>query len=659
MRLTLSAIVVLIIFQFSFAKFDPCRFNFGYKEGTANINEADIIAQYTWAGASITDDIINMLNKCKSSNKTPALYMYIIAKSSGLGDCNTGGGLCSQGANYIRNNKEKIKQYYRDYASAIKNTFGTTDPVICVMEPDYYQYAQPGSQSGNPLSFQEAGQFMGDLIDILKAQLPNAIVSMDISPWMEDQGTTNSYLSALPLNKIDMISTSGGIAQAGSSLIKRENRLTWQKVYDITKKCILADCGYGAGGGGTGHDAAWDNVTNINNRINEGVIGIIQFSPKQDWGNTIRSISSQLSKPICPCGNIGTKKFTLTVSAGSNGRVTKNPDATSYDSGTTVTLTAMPNPGYKFKNWGGDASGTNTTITVVMNKDKNISATFVEINAKPAFSLTINTIGSGVVEVSPKQTDFDSGTIVTLQAFTVNGSSFLGWSGALSGTATIATLIMDSDKTVTASFTGNNITIVNLVKNGDFSEGATNWNMGTYEGARASGAVSDGAYKITIEGQGSEPWHIQFSQTGIKLKQNEKYKFSFTAYAQCNTSIIANIGMSAEPYKSYCGEKTIELTTTKKTYEFEFTMTEPTTDNARVEFNSGRAACSWQIDDISVAVALQLKISDNQAIPDKLNSEIHHTYRYRNASISFYDCSGRLIGFSEGDIKETKRQNNI
>ncbi len=648
MRLTkVVGVVLLAMTQITWAKFDPCRFNFGFKDGTANINEADIIAQYTWAGASITSDIISMLNKCKSGNKTPALYMYIIAKSSGLGDCNTGGGLCSQGANYIRNNKDKIKGYYRDYAAAVKNNFGSTDPVLCMMEPDYFQYTG-GSQNGGGLSYQDAGKFMGELVDIIKEQLPNALISLDISPWIEDQGATNSWLTSLPLDKIHFMNTSGGISQAGSSLIKGDNRLTWQKVHDITKKCIIADCGYGTGGVGTGHDGNWDNVSNINNRMKEGVIGIIQFSPKQDWGNTIKSISGQLSDPICSCAGFGAPTYTLTVNAGANGKITKSPDQTSYDSGSTVTLTATANSNYKFRSWGGDASGTATTVEVVMNANKTVTATFVDPSAKPTYSLAINVTGSGVVEITPKQADYDSGAVVALQAYVANGSTFNGWSGALTGKDLYTSLVMNENKTVTAAFTGNTIVIANLVKNGNFSNGTSdNWNLGAYNNTKGNGTVADGAYKLAIETAGTEPWHIQFIQGGISLTKDEDYILSFTAWSQSNTSIIANIGMAAEPYTTYSQERTVELTTTKKTFEIKFTMQGASTTDARLEFNCGKATGTLQIDDISLAVAIELNTLPRKSIPTRLDAGL--LSGNERVSVSWYDHAGRLLQHASGD----------
>lgn len=68
--------------------------------------------------------------------------------------------------------------------------------------------------------------------------------------------------------------------------------------------------------------------------------------------------------------------LTLTVVPTAGGTVTKTPDRASYDSGTTVVLTATASPGYTFTSWAGDATGSVNPLTVVMNANKNIVANF-------------------------------------------------------------------------------------------------------------------------------------------------------------------------------------------------------------------------------------------------------------------------------------------
>jgi uncharacterized repeat protein (TIGR02543 family) len=70
------------------------------------------------------------------------------------------------------------------------------------------------------------------------------------------------------------------------------------------------------------------------------------------------------------------------------------------------------------------------------------------------YSLTMITLGSG--EVTPGNQTYLSGTNVNINAINAAGWSFTGWSGDASGNAN-TTILMDSDKTVTATFTQNAI----------------------------------------------------------------------------------------------------------------------------------------------------------------------------------------------------------
>ncbi len=71
---------------------------------------------------------------------------------------------------------------------------------------------------------------------------------------------------------------------------------------------------------------------------------------------------------------IPAEKLTLTVVVDGKGSVT--PNGGKYDSGTKVTLTAMPEEGWEFVNWSGDASGSDNPLTVTISKNMTIMAIF-------------------------------------------------------------------------------------------------------------------------------------------------------------------------------------------------------------------------------------------------------------------------------------------
>ncbi|MCP4424319.1 MAG: DUF1349 domain-containing protein [Chloroflexi bacterium] len=139
----------------------------------------------------------------------------------------------------------------------------------------------------------------------------------------------------------------------------------------------------------------------------------------------------------------------LTLDIIGGGIVSASPDQAAYVYGDVVTLTATADPGWEFSGWNGDLTGDTLSETVVMTTDKTVTATFTAI---PTYTLTVNTVGNGTAVIVPDQTEYLSGTSVSLTATAVPSWRFAGWSGDLTGDAAVETLIMNSDKVVTATF---------------------------------------------------------------------------------------------------------------------------------------------------------------------------------------------------------------
>jgi uncharacterized repeat protein (TIGR02543 family) len=455
----ISSILLFALSTCVFGEFDPCKFNFGtdwdYLESNKTGSVATNVDYVTkWiVDARFTGNPVygRMVDYCVQNKKTVVYYSYIIAKAAALGDADVGGKLGTEGAKWLKNNFNSVKTYYDDFAKATAAKVNPTHlSTIWLLEPDFYQYASGGQSS--PLSFAQAGDYLGQLIDIIKAELPDAMIAIDISPWIADQNNTQNWYSAMPCSKASFLFTSGGMSQANSSNIKNENKMSWQAASDAAKKGIIADCGYGAGGASTGHNAAWDNVNNLKARISDGVVAITQKNPDASWGNTIATLRTQLaSATIKSCGSVGTK-CTLTVTTPTGGTVTKLPDGTTYSKGTEVTLTAMPSSGYIFKNWTGDVTGTSATVKVTMDTDKSVTAVFTQIPAN-SFTVSLSSTGSGSVSKTPDENYYESGTQVTINATPLNGVSvFDGWSGDYTGTEKSATITVTKNMEISAKF---------------------------------------------------------------------------------------------------------------------------------------------------------------------------------------------------------------
>lgn len=141
---------------------------------------------------------------------------------------------------------------------------------------------------------------------------------------------------------------------------------------------------------------------------------------------------------------------TVTIQA-ENGTVTGLATGGTYDSGSTATLTAVPNDGYEFVNWtvGGKEVSTANPYTFTVNDNITLVANFKEAAAK---SYTITTSATnGTVEGAATVVEGES---VTLTATANPGYKFVNWTvgGVEVSTDNPYTFIPTEDATVVANF---------------------------------------------------------------------------------------------------------------------------------------------------------------------------------------------------------------
>jgi hypothetical protein len=137
----------------------------------------------------------------------------------------------------------------------------------------------------------------------------------------------------------------------------------------------------------------------------------------------------------------------LSVAPAVGGSVALDPPGGVYDRGTTVTLTALPAPRYRFAGWSGALTGSANPATLVLDADHTVAADFMT-----QFSVSVDPAVGGSVALDPPGGFYDQGTRVTLTALPAPQYRFIGWSGSLSGSGNPATLVVDADHTVGASF---------------------------------------------------------------------------------------------------------------------------------------------------------------------------------------------------------------
>jgi len=208
--------------------------------------------------------------------------------------------------------------------------------------------------------------------------------------------------------------------------------------------------------------------------------------------------------------------LSIAISPSGSGTVTKNPDQVTYHYGDVVTLTATPAADWNFTGWSGDASGTANPVTITMNGNKNVTATFMQ--NEYTLSIAISPSGSGTVVISPNQTTYHYGDVVTLTATPAAGWHFVSWSAnAAGGNVTIL-----SNTSVTATFARDNLTISGSV--------------GT-AGAGASLSYTGGTSPVMADSTGLYSISVPYNWSGTVKPSKTGYTFTPTQKSYKNIKI--------------------------------------------------------------------------------------------------------------------------
>lgn len=215
---------------------------------------------------------------------------------------------------------------------------------------------------------------------------------------------------------------------------------------------------------------------------------------------------------------------------GGNGTVTLSPPGGVYNQGRAVILTAQGATGFGLGAWSGDLTGSANPDTIIVDADKNITASFTPL---PQYALTTTVSGSGSVVADPVGPLYFSGTSVALTAVPDPGWQFSAWSGDLTGTAAADTLVMGGPRTVTATF----MPLPPVALSDDFSacELAPFWTVGNpyNDGATATiaNAYTDSA-RVAIfvpSGFAHEIWNGVIGAAHILQPAYDRQQFTLEA----------------------------------------------------------------------------------------------------------------------------------
>lgn len=132
----------------------------------------------------------------------------------------------------------------------------------------------------------------------------------------------------------------------------------------------------------------------------------------------------------------------------------------------------------------------------------------------------------------------------------------------------------------------------NLLKNASFDNNdTTGWNViiNTTEdgkGAVADKTVSDGTIKFAIQKPGTEDWHVQLKQSGIKLEKDCTYQVTFDVVSTMDRSI--KLAVMSKNYAWYGGDVIALKAGEVKKVTVKFTMTAADDDDAVMAISMGQ-----------------------------------------------------------------------
>jgi len=142
-----------------------------------------------------------------------------------------------------------------------------------------------------------------------------------------------------------------------------------------------------------------------------------------------------------------------------------------------------------------------------------------------------------------------------------------------------------------------------LLTNGDFELGSEFWLVGV-DPASAAPVTTDAAgntyYSVNVTNPDStQPYLVNTSQF-VELISGETYTLTFDAWSDANRSIIAGIGLSANPWTNVA--ETVDITTTRTTYSYTFETIGFGDPQARVIFDLNAVAGVVNLDNVSLTL---------------------------------------------------------
>ena len=201
------------------------------------------------------------------------------------------------------------------------------------------------------------------------------------------------------------------------------------------------------------------------------------------------------------------------------GSVAVSPEKTAYASGELVSVTARAAAGYLFAGWSGASTSEDTTVTLVMNGDKSLTAKFVK-----TYAVTFNANGGDVTPTSGATGA--KGKLAELPNPEKDGHTFDGWYMAETGGEPVTTnTVFNANATIYARWVAGVVPTYTVTFN---AKGGT--------GAPENGTTDASGKLVSLPtpqkaGHTFEGWHT--AETGGEaVSENFVFRSDATIYAR-------------------------------------------------------------------------------------------------------------------------------
>ncbi len=188
----------------------------------------------------------------------------------------------------------------------------------------------------------------------------------------------------------------------------------------------------------------------------------------------------------------------------------------------------------------------------------------------------------------------------------------------------------------------------NYVINGNFSvnealDDDEGWVLLTAEGGKATASIENGVLRIDSSAAGTQDHSVQFVQAGIPVEKGATYGLSFDAWADSARTMKVNVDAIERGWSRYLPDQKVSLSQNKKTFEYEYSMSDDSDSNARLEFNLGNtdSTATVYIDNVKIIKIAQEDENDSKGMLADGNFVYNGKFQEGKNRMEYWDVDNR------------------